>query len=129
MTIDEAFFSLLSNDADVVAKVSNRIYPDKLPQNVEYPAIRIVLTSETHNPIAGGVDDLPKAGIDVDVFAASRESANVVSELVRISLDGYNGTIDGLIIQAIMMNNRQHFYDDDEDAYQTSNDFLAFFEQ
>lgn len=129
MTIDEAFYTILANDAGVSAEVVDRIYPDKLPQNVVYPAIRLSLVTENHSPVAGGVDDLPLAGMDVDVFASSREKANEVSELVRSALDGYNGTVNGLVIQAIMMKNRQHFYDDDENVFQTSNDFSAYFEQ
>lgn len=92
--IDEAIYTLLSNDAGITAKVSSRIYPLHTPQEPIFPAL-------TFGKIAVGTKDLHHSGSNQSAkslyqfscFAQTLKQAKELAKAVKDLLHGYSGTV------------------------------------
>ena len=96
MELNDALYSYLSSCSGLTALVSNRIYPDKLPDKCPLPAVTYQLISEEetetfHQPTV----DLLAAVYSITVWASTRAAANMVSKQLRKAFKNYSGTMGG----------------------------------
>jgi hypothetical protein len=99
---EASLFSLLSTGA-VGAIVGTRVYPDILPQNVTYPAVRVqrISTARSQYRDLTGRGNYASPRIQIDCYALSRSAALALAQAVFDMLEGYHNTIAGLRIDAI----------------------------
>lgn len=78
-------------DATVTALAGVRMYPRKLPQGPTLPAIAYqrIDTRRLHD--LDGPDGLPRARVQLSMWAASVADAEALAAAVRARLDGYRG--------------------------------------
>lgn len=86
MTTETSLYSLLSNNAGVIAQVGTRIYPDAFPEDVTYPAI--VFSRASTEPVNGvsGVSFGADVEMSIGVWAKTRTDADAAAEAVEDSL-------------------------------------------
>ena len=99
--IQTAVRAILAADAGVSALVGTRIYPDRLPQNVTYPAITYEMYSEDSFEAMDGLLGIAEATIEVTCWASTRLVASSVQDAVRLALANYQGTSSGVVVRRI----------------------------
>lgn len=92
---------MLVEDEEVAAFVASRVYSDILPQNAKMPAITYWLIAEQPYEHLSGIVDISKSTVQVDCFGATRESANLLADAVRLTLEKFRGTVDEQFINEI----------------------------
>jgi len=100
---------LLANNA-VKAIVGTRVYPGKLPQRPELPAIRYFRVSGGRPVSHSGGSGLDGARVQFDCLAGTYQAAKALGSALRAVLQGYKGTVGSVVIQAC-------FFMDDSDDY------------
>ena len=78
----------LKADGPVAALVGARIYGDKLPQNVTYPAVSFQRITDEPEYTLSGATTLENAQIQIDCWAATFDAAWDVAEAVKDSMQG-----------------------------------------
>lgn len=126
MSIEEALYAKVSSDAAIVELISNRLYPDKLPQNPVLPAITYqrVSTGRYHTHDTSGGSGLARPRFQFDCYATSRLAAKNLVNVLRASLEGFNGWVGPTRIQGALSQNETDFYEDVTGLYRRSIDFM-----
>jgi len=78
--------------------VSTRVYAERLPQNVTYPAITISRAATSQGVLLDGVDTLTNVRIQVDVWAADA-THKTIADSMRTLLNGHRGSLGGVAVQ------------------------------
>ena len=98
MTLKQAIYSLLTNDAGVTALAGDRITPGGDPvegtTSVTYNAISMDADKHTMD----GPDTLATRRFQVNSYATIESDATELSDAVRAALDGFSGTVSTLAI-------------------------------
>lgn len=99
----EASLFTILNAGAVSAIVGSRIYPDLLPQNVIYPAIRLqrISTARSEFRTLTGVAGYARPRFQVDCYSLSRSGAVALAQAVYGVLEGFTGTSNGLRVDWI----------------------------
>lgn len=113
MTLDEAVYTRLTTHAGVSALVATRVYPVVLPQAPTFPALTYQLISEIRPSHIGGPGHLPGALYQVTAWGTTLLSVRAVLDAVRGALDGYQGTVGTVVIQASILEEQR-----DDPGYQ-----------
>lgn len=112
-TIEEALNALLLATAGVTALTgsgtSARIYPLRVPQDVTRPAIAYQKISSPKTLSHGGTSHLARSRFQFTCQAETYTSAKALAAAVRDGLIGYRGTVSGVRIDGILI-------DDDKDG-------------
>ena len=98
-----------------------KVYPNKLPQHPETPAVRYQrITGERHPAMGVNTGDI-RALYNVDVFATEYEDstngARTFADLVIAALDRYSGIFSGHEITAV-------YVTDDDDDFEDVSDLV-----
>lgn len=88
MSLETGLRAQLVGDATVTGLVSSRVYPEIMPQNVQYPAISYQRISTTRTQFLTGVDDFTKVRIQVDCWDESYSGVKSLASAVKSALDG-----------------------------------------
>lgn len=102
-TPEAALRSILLADAGVAALVGTRVYRNKLPEKVSYPAIRYQLISKPwaeHRTLEGPADYV-KPRFQIDCWATEPDGELTLAQAVFRALEGYHGMIGSLRIDPI----------------------------
>ena len=122
MQAGKAIYNILVASA-VNSSVGGRIYPQIGPQNAAAPFIVYVLDSTDPSDTKSGVSTLDTAIYDVIVVSSSYSEMATISDQVRAALDRYAGTVSGVEVQSIQLNNIDTDYDQDSARYMSGMDF------
>ena len=102
--IGSAIRAVLANDAGVSALVSTRIYPDRLPQNVTYPAITYEMNFDSSFESMSGITGFAESFVEVVCWSTTRLQATATAEAVRLALTSYQGTSASVVVRRIHPN-------------------------
>lgn len=93
MTIQRAVANFVITDSAVTALVTQRIYPQRLPQNPEYPALvfRRVSGPQVHNLAGAAGRAVPR--VQIDCYAETYTQMEALADAVKARLDGFRGTM------------------------------------
>lgn len=94
--IETLLRSKLVGDSGVAALVGVRVHPERLPQNVTYPAIRYTVTDSPPQVTTPGIRIL-RTRVQLDVYAATYSAAKGVTAAVRTALNRWSSLADGVI--------------------------------
>jgi hypothetical protein len=108
--IEPGFVSYLSGIPGLAALVSNRLYPQRLPESVTMPAIAYRRVSGERMMSHSGPSGVASPRYQMECWGMSYAEAKQVAEQVRIALDGYKGLMGSVPVQGT-------FVDDDRDRY------------
>jgi len=104
-TIEEALFYILGADATIDSLVDGRIYPNAVPQGKAMPAITYQQISGPREYTTDGPVGLVMARYQVNCWTETYAEARQLGEAVRLTLNGYIGTIESLQIYGIFLEN------------------------
>lgn len=95
MSIASDLRAFLLEDSTLAGLVSERIYPDVLPQNPTLPAITFGWAGGMRFHHLTGASGLSGPRIQFDCWATTYLGAEAVYEALRLALDGFQGDIGG----------------------------------
>jgi hypothetical protein len=104
-SIEAAVRYLLQNDPAVGATVGSRIYPEIFPQDGTPPLIVYVLVSDRPQLAHDGNVGLTIANYQYDLWAADHDTALLLGQQFTAALNGYRGTVEGVKIDKIAIEN------------------------
>ena len=99
--IGTAVRAVLAADAAVAAVVGTRIYVDRLPQNVTYPAIHFEHVDQVSEQHMTAISGLANSYLEIRCHSTTRSATTALAEKVRLALTRYEGTSSGVVIEQI----------------------------
>lgn len=124
MTIDDALYSLISGDAGVAALISDRVYPDLLPEKVTFPAMTYQEISLTPTVSHDGDSHLDESRYQFDCYAATRSGARAIADALRTLLSGKRTSQPGFVIHSAFLANALSGYETGLNAWRYTVDYL-----
>ena len=103
--IEEALTTYLKAYVGLTALISTRLYPDELPQGATLPAVIYIKISDVKNHTLTEQDDLERPYIQFTAFALTKAAARGVANQLKAALVDYMGTLSGVEIQKIELQN------------------------
>ncbi len=103
--IETAIYSILTGDDSVNALVGTRIYPQILPPEAAMPAIVYHHLNTGRDWTMNGPVNLTEPRFQINCFAATYEQVRDLANKVRLALNGYSGTSNGVKIWGIEVEN------------------------
>ena len=129
MSVEKVIYSKLSGDSDVSGLVSTRIYPVNLPQKPTYPAIVYTRISGERTYSFDGASGLTSQRFQIDSFASTYSGAKDLSNKIRSAINGFRGTVSGIFVQGIFLENDSDIFDDDFNIYRVSCDYFIHYKE
>lgn len=133
MQLEEALFHHLTHTDDIQTLVGNRVYPKLSPQGATFPLIVMHRIATDRDHSQAGSSQRATVLMQFDCKAATPLAARNLAEKVRLSLDGYAGSMgsgEGLAIQSSFVDNERDGYDEDLEVEVSSLDVeISHFEQ
>lgn len=131
MDIRPALFNLLTSDAQIVARVSDRVFPVVLPQGVVQDSVvyNRIVESESYHFV--GPSGLVATRIQIDAWSKTQDGASELGDLIKELLGGFSGQVsysanspsDYVRIQGIFMLSGDEDYDNDAGLYRRRRDY------
>jgi len=115
-TIEEAIYTDLTTFAAVTAIASTRGYPELIPETASMPAWAYQTISANREPVHSGSSGLTEQVIQITCQAASYASAKALAAAIRARLHGYKGTLSGVKVHRIVVDNDQDGLADEDGA-------------
>ena len=99
MNIEEALAAYLKT------KNITKIYPDEIPQNVNLPAATYIKISDIKDHYLTGICELERPIFQFTAYAFTKSAAKTLAKLIKTALNDYQGTLSGIEIQKIELQN------------------------
>lgn len=120
----KVLYNLMSGNAAIAALVADRIYPARRLQEEDLPAITYQAISNSPLLTKHGVSKLDTERISVNVWSKSYDNAVEISRLIRLVLDRYRGTVEGVNVDKIIFSDFNQLYEDWNECHHIVIDFL-----
>lgn len=104
MALEEALYEFLKNDAGVSALVGDRIFPVRVKEGADLPAIAYqrISTFRTYTfDRKPDADPWMRARIQFSCWARSALEARDVAEALNVALSGHTGDMEGLEVGSV----------------------------
>jgi hypothetical protein len=99
MDIEEALVAYLKT------KNITKIYPDEIPQNVNLPAATYIKISDIKDHYLTGICELERPIFQFTAYALTKTAARTLAKSIKTALSDYQGTLSGIQIQKIELQN------------------------
>jgi hypothetical protein len=124
--IGKLIYSRLSTDGAILAYVGSKIYPDIVPQNVQYPFVVYTITNSIPVDYKDGQSNLEEISLQIDVYTQNYDDTQDLANLIRNRLDRFVGIVEGVEVQSIKYTaSDSQVYNAELSVYWMSVDFLA----
>ena len=112
--IETILYTHLAGNVALAALVSNRIYPDMLPQDVTYPAIRYVVVDRVEVQVKPALATVRhvRARVQMDVYARSYAAAKTAAAALTVALYAFDRTKNAAIVGTRVIDMRDSADDD-----------------
>lgn len=96
MTLRETVYARCVGHVGIAALISTRCYPDRLVENVTYPAISFFLVSADNTLYRDhdGATDREVSRVQFNCFDSTGDGAAALADQVRAAWDGYSDDCD-----------------------------------
>ena len=122
--IGKLIYNRLSTDGAILAYVGTKIYPDIVPQNVQYPFVVYTIVNSLPVDFKDGQSNLEEITLQIDVYTQSYDDTQDLSNLIRNRLDRFVGIVEGVEVQSIKyMSATSQVFNAELSVYWTSIDF------
>ena len=102
MSIGKSIYYLLSNSANVSGIVSTKIYPLRVPQIKDFPAISYQQIANTPTDQKDAVSGFDRIDVDINLWSKSYDQINTLAGYVRTALDRQSISSQGLTVNTIV---------------------------
>ena len=123
MSVGKSIFYLLSNASGVSNIVATRIYPARIPQIKDYPAISYHQISVVPTNQKDAVSGFDKVDFDIILWGKNYLQINTLSAAVRAALDRVSISSQGATIDTIVFVNEQDNFNDGAEIFQRNMQF------
>jgi hypothetical protein len=124
--IGKLIYSRLSTDGEILAYVGSKIYPDIVPQNVQYPFVVYTIVNSLPVDFKDGQSNLEEITLQVDVYTQNYDDTQKLSNLIRNRLDRFIGIVEGVEVQSIKyMSATSQVFNAELSVYWMSIDFMV----
>lgn len=127
--IDEAVEEMLTGNAALAALISDRVYPDNIPQGVVWPAIIYHQISETASYSHDGDSNLDTTRFQFDCYDDTKAGAKAVARALRSLLSGKKFTASNVRVQSCRLDNSLGGYDMNLGAWRYIQDYLMQYQE
>lgn len=132
ITIEEGLVYHLKANAGIVTLVSDRVFPNKLPQTITLPAITLqristprVLTHDT-----SGLTGTAHPRIQFDAWGATYASCKAVTDAIRAAINGYKGTMGAgataVTVQGALIDDERYDNSPDTGMHRIMSDYIIW---
>lgn len=97
--------SALIANATVAGLIGTRIYPVLAPAAAQLPLVTWRRSGITRAQTLGGPMGVPQVSVEYSIFAATYETAREIADAMRVTLDGYGGTVDNTTVRQTALDN------------------------
>lgn len=125
--IREALFEAMTSHPGVAAMAGKRVYPVRMPQAPQLPAVTYRQTGGAREHSHDGASGLADADFEVVAWASTYDAATDLAAEVRKSLDGLKALVKAVDVQAVFIEGEADDYDDDVQAYSVRLEFSVAF--
>ena len=105
MNIDEAIIAYLKAHTGLKALVGARIFFEVLPQGTAFPAVVIQKISDIKDHYLTGQAELERPIYQFTAMGLTKASARLVTNQLKSALCDYQGTLSGVVVQKIELQN------------------------
>tara|TARA_R110000868_G_scaffold190121_4_gene433729 strand:+ start:1075 stop:1464 length:390 start_codon:yes stop_codon:yes gene_type:complete len=124
--IGKLIYNRLSTDGEILAYVGSKIYPDIVPQNVQYPFVVYTIVNSLPVDFKDGQSNLEEITLQVDVYTQNYDDTQELSNLIRNRLDRFVGIVEGVEVQSIKyMSATSQVFNAELSVYWMSIDFMV----
>ena len=132
MSLETDLRARLLGDPSLVLLVDSRIYPDQAPQEAERPYITYERISAFRPLHFCGVTPCVQARVVYEIFAASREAARQIFDLLDTILNGLSGLVGATKLRLAHVDDETDSSEapaggDEEAVYVSRLDLLAWY--
>ena len=122
---------LLANNATLIAQVpATRIMAGPLPQGTTAPAISVTHVSTVRREsVVATASRLCTSRVQVTVLATTYPTQKSILALVRAALPRSRGTVNGVSVDAILIDSEGPDFTDDAGLYMGSHDFSVTYSE
>lgn len=122
--IGKLIYNRLSTEGAILAYVGTKIYPDIVPQNVQYPFVVYTIVNSLPVDFKDGQSNLEEITLQIDVYTQSYDDTQDLSNLIRNRLDRFVGIVEDVEVQSIKyMSATSQVFNAELSVYWTSIDF------
>lgn len=126
MSIETVMVARLVGYSGLSALVGSRIYPNVMPQNVDFPAISYRRVSTTRESAMGSDTGIARARFQVDSYAKNYDEVRPVAEKVRAALQRWRNS-SGTVVQDSFIIGETDSYEHETQVHRVSQDFEVIY--
>lgn len=125
MTLRTTVYNRCIGHAGTAALIGTRCYPDRLPEDVTYPALvykgPISADNAPYRNHDGGPTEFETSRVQFDCYAETGDGAAALADQIRLAWDGYS---DACLISIAWQANRLMTREDAVNAYRAIVDVM-----
>jgi len=115
--IGKSLYFLLSNASDVTDIISTKIFPSRIPQVEDFPAISYHQISNVPTNQKDAVSGFDKVDFDINLWSKDYSQINTLSVAVRAALDRKSISSQGVTVDTIVFVREVDDYSDPAEIY------------
>lgn len=124
--IGKLIYNRLSTEGAILAYVGTKIYPDIVPQNVQYPFVVYTIVNSLPIDFKDGQSNLEEITLQIDVYTQNYDDTQDLSNLIRNRLDRFVGIVEDVEVQSIKyMSATSQVFNAELSVYWMSIDFMV----
>lgn len=105
MTIQAGLYAYLASIAAITGEVGTRIYPDAAPSSAKSPYVVVQKISADRDHHLTGASGMVTARFQITAWASNSVTRVTVIEAIRQNLDTYRGTMGGVVVRNVHIEN------------------------
>jgi hypothetical protein len=130
--IEELITAVMKNDATIAGIVGARIYPLRVPQDADMPAITYQKISGRWHVQMSGPHNMSEERFQINCWETTYAGVKALADAVRAALNGYDSTINVVEVHIITLENETDLVVEIPDIrstrrYSRALDFLAWY--
>jgi hypothetical protein len=103
--IEQALFTHITTDSTITDLMGTRLFPNKIPQGQPLPAAEYQQDGGKREHTMAGADGLVDSEYFITCYAESYSKAKELAMAIRQRMDGFSGTVGGVVIDVIFLTN------------------------
>lgn len=131
LALEKALFDYLTSDPNVENLVSDRVYPIRVPEGAQLPAVTYARVSANRIYTHDAFEDtnaFVRTRIQINCWSTKADEALEIGEAVMLALSGYEGDMSGTLIGASFVALEMDQYEGESKLFRKTLDFQIMYE-
>lgn len=121
-----AVYSILANNAGLNGIVNGNIYPLRLAEKIDLPAMTYQISGDNPSQCKIGKGGLTETRLLFNVFTEGYADLEAITDILKDTLDRYSGTVEGIKIRDIRYITQRDLFENDAEVFQRAIDFYIY---